>query len=114
MMMALGVLSALCVALLGVSIAALVDAKDAQSSVSRLEDSLSTGASSSGVLSSGLAGSTAVSMPPGVYVSTDPTPPTGYLAAGSIYRGSGGRQLGSGQGKQREHLAALMQKMPRL
>ncbi|KAL4445772.1 hypothetical protein ABPG77_008971 [Micractinium sp. CCAP 211/92] len=89
MMMALGVLSALCVALLGVSIAALVDAKDAQSSVSRLEDSLSTGASSSGVLSSGLAGSTAVSMPPGVYVSTDPTPPTGYLAAGSIYRGSG-------------------------
>lgn len=89
MMAAVGVLSALCIALLGVSIAALVDAKDAQSSIAALEESLSAGPSSSSALSGGLTGSVAVSSPSGVYASTDPAPPTGYLAAGSIYRGAG-------------------------
>ncbi|KAL4425842.1 hypothetical protein ABPG75_009858 [Micractinium tetrahymenae] len=89
MVVAVGVLSALCIALMGVSIAALVDAKDAQSAVSRLEGSLYPDASAnSAALSSG-AGTVVSGAPSAVYASTDPAPPAGYLAAGSIYRGSG-------------------------
>lgn len=95
MMVAVGVLSALCIALMGISIAALVDAKDAQSSVSRLEESLYSSALPSSALSSGPTGVTAAGRPSDVYASSDPNPPTGYLAAGSIYRGSGEEQVGS-------------------
>jgi hypothetical protein len=85
-------LSALCIALLGVSIAAIVQAKDANDAVARLESSLASGTASPDASAAGLAGvagplSATAAAP--VYASADPVPPEGYLAAGSLFRGSG-------------------------
>lgn len=85
-------LSALCIALLGVSIAAIVQAKDANDAVARLESSLASGTASPDACAAGLAGTpagTAGAAAARVYASADPLPPAGYLAAGSLFRGSG-------------------------
>ena len=86
----LGVLTA---ALLGVSIAAMVTAKDAHNSVAQLQSELDAAASNTGGApngSSSTSGGTAASEAPAVYTSTSVVSPKGYLPAGSLYRGSGG------------------------
>lgn len=75
-------LSALCVALLGISIAALVIAKDAQAGVSAQAVPSASSARADSSASAAVGGA-------GVYTSTSPTSPQGYLSAGSLYRGSG-------------------------
>jgi hypothetical protein len=80
-------LAALCIALLGVSIAALVIARDAQSSVNSLGSAIGTGQLSGSP--SVAAASDQGAATPAVYASTSPVPPEGYLSAGSLYRGSG-------------------------
>lgn len=85
MLVALLVLSALCVALLGVSIAALVTAKDAQAATNRQQEATAAGGQVESSADPESSGSSAA----GVYASDSPISPEGYLPAGSLYRGSG-------------------------